>query len=56
MGSDAAEFVSKVKDQVQTEKNVERCRVRRVEIMVATLNSDIHGKEFLNYSKFRQDF
>ena len=29
MGSDAAEFVNKVKDQVpkQTEKNVERCRV-----------------------------
>ena len=30
MGSDAAEFVDKVKDQVakQTEKDVERCRVR----------------------------
>ena len=30
MGSDAADFVNKVKDQVrkQTEKNVERCRVR----------------------------
>ena len=30
MGSDATEFVNKVKDQVrnQTEKNVERCRVR----------------------------
>ena len=30
MGSDAAEFVDKVKDQVRkkTEKNVERCRVR----------------------------
>ena len=30
MSSDAAEFVNKVKDQVakQTEKNVERCRVR----------------------------
>ena len=30
MGSVAAEFVDKVKDQVrkQTEKNVERCRVR----------------------------
>ena len=29
MGSDAAEFENKVKDQVkQTEKNVERCRVR----------------------------
>ena len=28
-GSNAAEFVNKVKDQVkQTEKNVERCRVR----------------------------
>ena len=31
MGSDAAEFVNKVKDQVRkkTEKNVERCRLRR---------------------------
>ena len=55
MGSDAAEFVNKVHDQVRkkTAKNVERCRIRR-----RTFNnlgnvygcddecSDIHGKEF----------
>ena len=55
MGSDAAEFVNKVKDQVRkkTEKNVERCRLRG-----KTFNNlgnvygcdnecgDIHGKEF----------
>ena len=55
MGSDAAEFVNKVKDQVRkkTEKNVERCRLRG-----RTFNNlgnvygcddecgDIHGKEF----------
>ena len=28
MGSDAAEFVNKVKDQVRNRQNVERCRVR----------------------------
>ena len=54
MGSDAAEFVNKVKDQVRKDrKNVERCRFRR-----RTFNNlgnvhgcddecgDIHGKEF----------
>ena len=55
VGSDAAEFVNKVNDQVQkkTERNVERCRLRR-----RTFNnlgnvyccddecSEIHGKEF----------
>ena len=55
VGSDAAEFVNKVKDQVRkkTEKNVERCRLRG-----RTFNNlwnvygcddecgDIHGKEF----------
>ena len=55
MGSDAAEFASKVKDPSakKTEKNVERCRLRR-----RTFNNlgnvygcddecgDIHGKEF----------
>ena len=57
MGSDAAEFVNKVKDQVRkkTEKNVERCRLKG-----RTFNNwvnvygcedecgDIHGKEFLD--------
>ena len=54
MGSDAAEFVNKVKDQVRKrQKNVERCRLRG-----RTFNNlgnvcgcddecgDIHGKEF----------
>ena len=54
MGSDAAEFVNKVKDQVRKRpKNVERCRFWR-----RTFNNlvnvygcddecgDIHGKEF----------
>ena len=54
MGSDAAEFVNKVKDQVRIrQKDVERCRLRG-----RTFNNlgnvygcddecgDIHGKEF----------
>ena len=55
MGSDAAEFVNKVKDQVRkkTEKNVERCRRRR-RTFYNLVNvygcddecGDIHGKEF----------
>ena len=55
MGSDAAEFVNKVNDQIlkQTEKNVERCRMRRrtfnnLENVYGCYDecSDIHGKEF----------
>ena len=56
MGSDATEFVNKVKDQVrnQTEKNVERCRVSCTEhstiwgtFMATTLNAaTFMGKNF----------
>ena len=55
MGSDAAEFVNKVKDQVRkkTEKNVERCRFwRRAFSNLGNVYGcdnecgDIHGKEF----------
>ena len=65
MGSDSAEFVSKVKDQVRNrqKKNVERCRFRR-----RAFNNlgNVHGcddecgdilrKEFLMYSKFHHEF
>ena len=62
MGSDAAEFVSKVKDQVRKRK----CRT--LQIPGRAFNDlgnahgcddecgDIHGKEFLNYSKFHHEF
>ena len=62
MGSDAAEFVNKVKDQVRSRQNVEHCRE-----LYRTFNNmenvhgynvkcgDIHGKEFLNYSKCCQE-
>ena len=63
MGSDAAEFVNKVKDQVRNRQNVERCRIRRRAFNnlenVHGCNDecgDIHGKEFLNYSKFHHEF
>ena len=55
MGSDAAEFVNKVKDQVRkkTEKNVERCRLkgRTFNNLVNVYGcddewGDIQGKEF----------
>ena len=55
MGSDAAEFVNKVKDQVRKrlEKNVERCRFwRRAFNNLGNVYGcddecgDIHGKEF----------
>ena len=55
MGSDAADFVNKVKDQVRSrqKKNVERCRFRR-RAFNDLVNvhgcddecGDIHGKEF----------
>ena len=55
MGSDAAEFVNKVKDQVRTrQKNVERSRLRRRIIilgifMAATMNAATFvGKNFLD--------
>ena len=55
MGSDAAEFANKVKDQSakKTEKNVERCRFwRRAFYNLRNVHGcddecgDIHGKEF----------
>ena len=64
MGSEAAEFVNKVKDQVRKrQKNVERCRFRR-RAFNNLLNvhgcddecGDIHGKEFLRDSKFHHEF
>ena len=65
MGSDAAEFVNKVKDQVRekTKKNVERCRFwRRAFNNLVNVHGfddecgDIHGKEFRGYSKFHHEF
>ena len=64
MGSDAAEFVNKVKDQVRNrqKKNVERCRVRcRAFKNMRNVHGynvkcgDVHWKDFLNCSKFRQE-
>ena len=54
MGSDATEFVNKVKDEVRkTEKNVECCRFwRRTFNNLGNVHGcdnesgDIHGKEF----------
>ena len=66
MGSDAAEFVNKVKDRSsakKTEKNVERCRFwRRAFNDLRNVHGcddecgDIHGKEFRGYSKFHHEF
>ena len=65
MGSDAAEFVNQAKrpSAKQTEKIVQRCTIER-----RTFNNlwnvhgcddeydDMHGKEFLNCSKFHHEF
>ena len=64
MGSDAAECVNKEKDQVRSrQKNVERSRysLRAFNNLVNVHGGDdecgdIHGKEFLNYSKFHHEF
>ena len=65
MGSDATEFVNKVKDQVRKrqKKNVERCRFwRRAFNNLVNVHGcdgecgDIHGKEFHGYSKFHHEF
>ena len=65
MGSDAAEFVNKVKrsSEEKTEKNVERCRFgrRAFNNLVNVYGcddecGDIHGKEFPGYSKFHHEF
>ena len=65
MGSDAAEFVNEVKDQVRSRQkrmsNVAEFRRRAFNNMGNVHGcddecGDIHGKEFLNYSKFHQEF
>ena len=62
MGSDAAEFVKKVKDQVRNRQKRMSRRVRwRTFNNMENVHGynvkcgDIHGKEFLNYSKCCQD-
>ena len=65
MGSDAAEFVNKVKDQVRkrqkrmsnvADSGEEHSIIWRM-FMAATLKcGDIHGKEFLRDSKFHHEF
>ena len=65
MASDAAEFVNKVKDQVRKrQKIMSNVADSGEEHSIISENvygcddecGDIHGKEFLNYSKFHQDF
>ena len=65
MGSDAAEFVKKVKrsSAKKTENNVERCRFwRRAFNNLGNVRGcddecgDTHGKEFRGYSKFHHEF
>ena len=65
MGSDAAEFVNKVEDQVRSRQkrmpNVAEFRRRAFNNMVTVHGcndecGDIHGKEFLNNSKFHHEF
>ena len=63
MGSDATEFVNKVRDQVRNrQKNVEHCRgLYRTFDNLGNVHGynieccDIYGKEFLNYSKCCQE-
>ena len=59
------EFVNKVKDQVRSRQNRmsnvadsgEEHSISWEMFMAATMNAgDIHGKEFLNYSKFHHEF
>ena len=65
MGSDAAEFVNKVKDQVRSrQKRMSNVAESGEEHSLILGNvhgcddecGDTHGKEFLNYSKFHQEF
>ena len=65
MCSDAAEFVNKVKDQVRSrQKRMSNVADSGEEHSIIWENvhgrndgcGDIHGKEFLNYSKFHQEF
>ena len=65
MGSDAAEFVNKVKDQVRKrQKRMSNVADSRGEhsiiwemFMAATMNAaTFMGEEFLNFSKFHHEF
>ena len=65
MGSDAAEFVNKVKDQVRSrQKRMSNVAESGEEHSIIWENvngcddecGDIHGKEFLNHSKYHQEF
>ena len=64
MGSDAAEFVDKVKDQVRSrQKRMSNVADSGEEhSIIGNVHGcddecgDIHGKEFLNYSKFHHEF
>ena len=60
MGSDAAEFVNKVKDQVRSrqkrmsnvaESGEEHSIIWRMFLAATIECGDIHGKEFLNFPK-----
>ena len=63
IGSDAAEFVNRVNDQVRKRQNVQRCRRRR-RTFCNLVNvhgcddacSDIHGKEFPRQSEFHVEY
>ena len=64
MGSDAAEFVNKVRDQVRNrQKRMSSIAESSDEHSIILVNvhgydmkcGDIHGKEFLNYSKCCQE-
>ena len=65
MGSDAAEFVNKVKEKVRSrqkrmsnvaESGEEHSKIWRNVHGCNDECGDIHGKEFLNYSKFHHEF
>ena len=64
MGIEVTEFVNKVRDQVRIrQKRLSNIAENRNEHSIIMENvygyniecGDIHGKEFLNYSKFRQE-
>ena len=65
MGSDAADYVNEVKDQVRSrQKRMSNVAESGEEHSIIWGNvhgcndecGDIHGKEFLNYSKFHHEF
>ena len=63
MGSDATEFVNKLKEQERNRQKMSNVAESGEEHSIILWNvhgcddecSDIHGKEFLNYSKFHQE-